>query len=108
MADKEDKEKKYDLTRDPFGTGFEASDNIDGNTIEQFLKDRRKFLRTDDDEPLLDITAWKATAKAAVKNGFFTAPGWKVDDVGKMPPGQIRWLAEWCMEKYADLIRIPF
>ena len=99
--------KQFDLSADPFRTGFEVKDEITTDEVIRFVNDRRSFIPKDDDVPLTDPVWWKANCKAAIKGGWFTAPDWKPADVGGWPLAQTRWLAQWCIAKYEDMITVP-
>ena len=103
MAD----EQKFDLEADPFNTGFEVKPEITTDDVIKFVTDRRSFMPKD--EPFSDPLWWKASAKAAIKNGWFTAPNdWKPNDVGGWSLAKTRWLSDWTKAKYEELSTVPF
>jgi len=99
-------EKKFDLTADPFNTGFEVKPEITTDDVVKFFAARRSFLP--DDRRPFDPEWWKATAKAAIKCGWFIAPDWKPNDIHGWPLGETHWLSDWCEEKYRVMKTIPF
>ena len=101
-----DKEQTFDLTADPFSTGFEVKEEITTDDVVKFFKERKGFLP--DERRPFDPEWWKATAKAAIKSGWFTAPKWQPNDVAEWSLGQTRWLSDWCEEKYRVMKEIPF
>lgn len=96
----------FDLEADPFNTGFEVNPKITTDMVLQWIEDRDSFM-PNDREKFNDVLWYKACAKAAIKNGWFTSPSWKPNDVGEWPLGQTFWLGRWTIRKYSAMQEMP-
>jgi hypothetical protein len=45
-------------------------------------------------------------ARAAISAGWISSPAWKVEDVGGMNPGFVRWLGNEVMTVYLEITKI--
>jgi hypothetical protein len=111
----EAKKGKFDLDADPFDTGFEFNTGLTTDNVIAYLNDKDRFLGIDPKNPPevepkhFPPELWKAHCKAAIKNGWFSAPAdWRIDSVGKWELAQTFWLYNWIRLKYVEMIRIPF
>ena len=102
MADKD----TFDLTADPFQTGFEVKDDITTDDVVKWIAARDSFKPKG--EQWTDPLWWKANSKAAIQGGWFTVPDWQVGDPGTWPLAQTQWLSTWILAKYEDMKYVPF
>lgn len=101
--------KTFTLRDDPFDTGFEFNEKTDTDAVIRYYTDKDEFLPGDDpDAKHYPPVIWKAHCKAAIKNKWFSAPNWKISDVGKWPIAQTFWLYNWIVLKTQEMLVIPF
>lgn len=95
----------FDLTADPFDTGFAANEDVKTADFIKFLERREAHTPAKSN----DMHFWAATAKAALEAGFIKTPtDWTVAGVASWPPAKTRWLAEWAWAFYRDKTTVPF
>ena len=107
MADKD----TFDLTADPFQTGFEVKDDITTDDVVKWISARDSFRPKEKDGrfvPWTDPLWWKANTKAAIQGNWFIVPDWKLGDPGTWPLAQTQWLSTWILAKYEDMKYVPF